>query len=201
MDSMSCLQTYFESQDDREAAALVADMIALLPSKYIDSTSAIMDNDGDSHMDTHSMEKQPFYQQTECDDAREVVNNNQQQYLCMLEHALLAKESEIAMLKETALEWKHRAEANAQNYSELRYTRNLDTKNDIILSLKEQIDYLSDRLNHDHQTSHFIAAENREGEDMINANRNRQSVTVQRHRMNEEVKFDTLLDDGCFFNN
>ncbi|CEP07290.1 hypothetical protein [Parasitella parasitica] len=136
---MNSLQQYFEQQNDKEAASIVADVVALLPS----NTSVVnWRNQGDIEANGKVDEI----------DEDGVLNN-----------ILLTKESEIATLKEVVSKWRSRAlaaESNARSYyldqldlirlqhekdirsMESRYKRKLNEKEDIILNLEEQVDYL-----------------------------------------------------------
>ncbi|KAL9548777.1 hypothetical protein MBANPS3_005520 [Mucor bainieri] len=139
---MNSLQDYFEQQNDKEAASIVADVVALLPS----NTSVVnWKNQGDVEI------------LEEVDEMNENV---------VLNNILLTKESEIAALKEVIIKWRNRAleaESNAESYyldqldlvhlqhekelrsMEARYTRRLSEKDDVISHLEEQVGYLVSR--------------------------------------------------------
>lgn len=133
--SKDSLQAYFEQQNDKEAASIVAAVIALLPSNT-----------------SWDEEEQENIQQDDLINGDNVLNN-----------ILLTKESEIAALKEVIYKWRTRAleaEANARAYfsdqlkmvklqhenelksMESRYTRKLYEQEDIISNLNDQVDYL-----------------------------------------------------------
>lgn len=139
---MNSLQDYFEQQNDKEAASIVADVVALLP-----STTSVVNwkNQGD----VEKLEKV------------EEMNEN-----VVLSNILLTKESEIAALKEVIIKWRNRAlvaESNAESYyldqldlahlqhekelrsMEARYARKLSEKDDVISHLEEQVGYLVSR--------------------------------------------------------
>ncbi|KAI8639310.1 hypothetical protein BD408DRAFT_421561 [Parasitella parasitica] len=136
---MNSLQQYFEQQNDKEAASIVADVVALLPSN---ASVVNWRNQGD------------------IEENRKVDEINEEG---VLNNILLTKESEIAALKEIVSTWRNRAlaaESNARSYyldqldlirlqhekelksMESRYMRKLNEKEDVILNLEEQVGYL-----------------------------------------------------------
>ncbi|GAN08045.1 hypothetical protein MAM1_0187c07551 [Mucor ambiguus] len=157
---MSSLQDYFEQQNDKEAASIVADVVALLPSN---ASVVNWKNQGD----VEKLEKV------------EEMNEN-----VVFNNILLTKESEIAALKEVIIKWRTRAleaESNAESYylgmliqsciatcsidrfstdqldfvhlqhekelksMEARYSRRLSEKDHVISHLEEQVGYLVSR--------------------------------------------------------
>ncbi|CAO3625924.1 unnamed protein product [Mucor fragilis] len=139
---MNSLQDYFEQQNDKEAASIVADVVALLPSN---ASVVNWKNQGD----VEKLEKV------------EEMNEN-----VVLKNSLLTKESEIAALKEVIIKWRSRAleaESIAESYyldqldlvqlqhekelrsMETRFARRLSEKDDVISHLEEQVGYLVSR--------------------------------------------------------
>ncbi|KAK4515811.1 uncharacterized protein ATC70_010766 [Mucor velutinosus] len=136
---MNSLQDYFEQLHDKEAASIVADVVALLP---LNTSVVNWKNQGD----VEKLEKV------------EEMNEN-----VVLNNMLLTKESEIAALKEVIIKWRNRAleaDSRAESYyldqlnlvhlqhekelrsMEARYARRLSEKDDVISHLEEQVGYL-----------------------------------------------------------
>ncbi|KAI9248974.1 hypothetical protein EDC94DRAFT_624545 [Helicostylum pulchrum] len=197
MDTGDSLQAYFEQQNDKEAASIVAAMMALLP-----SNSSVISWDDDKEIEDNSMNVD-----------ENVLNNNT--------NFLLTKESEISALKEVIIKWRTRAleaESNAQtNYleqlqiielqhenelrlMESRYTRKLYEKEDVILSLNDQIDYLISNKHHaeDGDTESFVSTIDYSDEELDTSSSIydrdvEQGLTIVGNRPSTELKSENIL--------
>ncbi|KAI7896493.1 uncharacterized protein EV154DRAFT_492473 [Mucor mucedo] len=193
------LQAYFEQQNDKEAASIVAAVMALLPS----NTSVISWND-EKEQEDNSMNAA----------ADNVLNNN---------NFLLTKESEIAALKEVIVKWRNRAfdaESNARIYyleqlqlielqhenelraMESRYQRKLYEKDDIISTLRDQVDYLICKKDQaeDGDTESFVSTidyseDADEERDSVYDRDAEQGLVVVENKPATELKSETILDN------